>query len=138
MSDAGESSNQEARLSLKQHSVATASEIPQSSGVKGMIPLIEGKQISLGNSNIDNVLTNEGMGGLFGELNNEGGAFGQSITGQIEKSLSHHVTTQPNGDTGISLENMGGELFQVPVPNVSSDVEVWGHFSAKPSVGKGV
>jgi hypothetical protein len=118
------------RSSLEHHNVATASEIPQNSGAKGMIPLIEDKQISLGNSNIDSVFTNEGMGGLFGELNNEGGALGQSITGQIEKSLGHHVTTQPNGDTGISLENMAKAELSQPVPNVSSDIQLK-HLSAR-------
>ena len=118
--------------------VSTGSEIPQNSGAKGMLPFVEGNEIScLGKSSLDSIVTNGGMdGGLFGELNNEGGALGQTITGQIEKSLGHHVTTQPNGDAGLSLDNLGGERFQ-PVPNLSNDVEVWGHFSAKPSVGKG-
>ena len=118
--------------------VSTGSEIPQNSGAKGMLPFVEGNEIScLGKSSLDSIVTNGGMdGGLFGELNNEGGALGQTITGQIEKSLGHHVTTQPNGDAGLSLDNLGGERFQ-PVPNLSNDVEVWGNFSAKPSVGKG-
>jgi len=118
--------------------VSTGSEIPQNSGAKGMLPFVEGNELScFGKGSIDSMFANGGMdGGLFGELNNEGGALGQTITGQLEKSLRHHVTTQPNGQPGLSLENMGGERFQ-PVPNVSNDVEVWGHFSAKPSAGKG-
>ena len=117
--------------------VSTGSEIPQNSGAKGMLPFLEGNEIScLGKSSLDSIVTNGGMdGGLFPELNNNG-ALNQTITGQIEKSLGHHVATQPDGQPGLSLENMGGERFQ-PVPNVSNDVEVWGHFSAKPSAGKG-
>ena len=103
--------------------VSTGSEIPQNSGAKGMLPLIEGQEISFGKNSLDSVLNNEGMGGLFGELNNEGGALGQSITGQMEKSLAHQVATQPNGQPGLSLENMGSERFQPP-PNVSGDTQL--------------
>jgi hypothetical protein len=117
--------------------VSTGSEIPQNSGAKGMLPFVEGNEIScFGKGSIDSTLTNGGMDGVFGELNNEGGALGQSITGQLEKSLGHHVANQPGGEPGLSLEHMGGERFQAP-PTVAGDVEVWGHFSAKPSAGKG-
>ena len=105
--------------------VSTGSEIPQNSGAKGMLPFVEGNEIScFGKGSLDSTFTNGGMdGGLFGELNNEGGALGQTITGQLEKSLGHHVTTQANGDAGLSLENLGGERFQ-PVPNASNDTQL--------------
>jgi hypothetical protein len=110
--------------------VSTGSEIPKNSGVKGMLPFLEGNEIScLGKSSLDSTLTNGGMDGVFGELNNEGGALGQTITGQLEKSLGHHVTTQANGDAGLSLENLGGERFQ-PVPTTSGDFQLK-HLSAK-------
>ncbi len=110
--------------------VSTGSEIPQNSGAKGMLSILEGNKISFGESSLDNTFTNGGIdGGLFGELNNEGGALGQTITGQIEKSLGHHVTTQPDGQPGLSLDNLGGERFQ-PVPNVSGDTQLK-HLSAR-------
>ena len=103
--------------------VSTSSEIPQNYGAKGMLPLIEGQEIGFGKSSLDSIISNESMGGLFGELNNQGGALGQSINGQIEQSLAHHVATQPNGQPGLSLENMGSERFQPP-PNVSGDTQL--------------
>jgi len=105
--------------------VSTGSEIPQNSGAKGMLPFVEGNEIScFGKGSIDSMFANGGMdGGLFGELNNESGALGQTITGQLEKSLGHHVTTQANGQPGLSLENMGGERFQAP-PNAAGDTQI--------------
>ena len=103
--------------------VSTGSEIPQNSGAKGMLSILEGNKISFGESSLDSIVTNGGMdGGLFSGLNNEGGPFGQTITGQIEKSLGHHVATQPDGQPGLSLDNLGGERFQPP-PNVSGDTQ---------------
>ena len=110
--------------------VSTGSEIPQNSGAKGMLPFVEGNEIScFGKGSLDSTLTNGGMDGVFVELNNEGGALGQTITGQLEKSLGHHVTTQPGGQPGLSLENMGVERFQ-PVPTTSGDFQLK-HLSAK-------
>ncbi len=89
-----------------------------------MLP-IEGKSIDIGLGSVDQVMSMPNMDGLFGKLNEGGGAFGQTITNQISGAIDHHFAKEAQGEQGVGLENLGkGE--RVAPPSAQGDLQVKG------------
>jgi hypothetical protein len=87
-----------------------------------MFPVGE-QAIDISFGSVDAILTTANMDSIAPALNAGGGAFGQTITNQIEGMIDQHGVGHAKGEQGLKLESLG-QSDRVAPPNVQGDLQI--------------